>query len=58
MKYRITIYEITPGEKPQYDGVQKTIYDQTLERLDVAKVVIAANECIAQPQSVGTSASN
>lgn len=51
-KYKLTIVEITETEagNPPYNEIQKTIYEQTLERLDVAKVVTAANESIALAQ--------
>jgi hypothetical protein len=48
-KYKLTIAEIHDStDQSRYsDGQVRLIYEQTLERLDVAKVVIAANECIA-----------
>ena len=49
-KYQLTIVEIITSPDPASYPVKTTIYDQTLERLDVAKVVISANECISKTQ--------
>jgi hypothetical protein len=43
-KYQLTIVEITPPEKEGAYEIKRTIFDQTLDTLDVAKVVISANE--------------
>lgn len=51
LKYKLTIIELVeetsvarPSETYQKEN---KIYEQVLEHLDVSKVVIAANECIA-----------
>lgn len=50
-KYKIEIIEIYQSPEPNSYEQQRTVYQQTIHDLDVAKVVMAANESLSKEQA-------
>ena len=51
MKYKITVQEVTPPKEGEKYNTSETIYEQTVETLELAKLVLVVNNLAKEEKS-------